>query len=150
MRISAKGRYAVASIIYIAKHQNEDNLITVQTVANMIGVSKVHLEQVFSLLKKAKLLNSVKGATGGYRLARNADTITVYDILKETEATIFDTTEHTLSAQAAFIDKAMESRIWSGFDKITFDYLSSINIAQLVEEAFYTYHDDPENYMYYI
>jgi Rrf2 family protein len=136
MRISAKGRYAIASVIYIAKYQNGNDLITVMRVSNVIGVSKVHLEQVFSILKKAKLVNSVKGATGGYRLSKEPKDITVYDILKETETTLFDTTEQTLSAKAAFIDRTLDSKVWEGLDKSVSDYLSSVTVAELVEDAF--------------
>ena len=54
------------------------------------GVSKIYLEQVFSLLKRDGLVNSIKGAQGGYQLSRPAEEISVYDILSVAELSMFE------------------------------------------------------------
>ena len=68
MRISAKGRYALAAAISMARQYGTGEHITAISISEKLGISKIYLEQVFSLLKRAGLVNTVKGAQGGYAL----------------------------------------------------------------------------------
>ncbi|HPF87499.1 MAG TPA: Rrf2 family transcriptional regulator, partial [Candidatus Limiplasma sp.] len=70
MRISARGRYALAATASMAARYATGENITVASLAERLGISKIYLEQVFSLLKKADIVASHKGAQGGYRLSR--------------------------------------------------------------------------------
>ncbi len=72
MRISAKGRYGLAAMITIALESQDNECIPVILIAEKLGLSKIYLEQVFALLKRGQLVDSVKGAQGGYRLRRAA------------------------------------------------------------------------------
>lgn len=54
MRISSRGKYALASLIYIALHGNSEKNITVVSISKELGISKKYLEQIFALLKKKK------------------------------------------------------------------------------------------------
>ncbi|MEI6102174.1 MAG: Rrf2 family transcriptional regulator, partial [Eubacteriales bacterium] len=81
MRISAKSRYALAAITYMAIIDNKKECVTVISISEQLGISKIYLEQVFSLLKRAKLVVSIKGAQGGYRLAKPAVKIAIADVL---------------------------------------------------------------------
>ncbi len=135
MRISAKGRYAVATVTYIAKRQEEAQLITAIKVANDLGISKLYLEQVFSILKKSKILSSVKGSSGGYKLAKAAEDISAYDILYSTELGLFEETEQTLSKEAAYIDKAISVTVWNKLDAETERLLKQISIRDILNKT---------------
>lgn len=93
MRISAKGRYALASMIDIARHSGNGEYITVISISERLGISRIYLEQVFSLLKRGGLVTSVKGAQGGYLLARMPRQISAYDILSAVELSLFEPAE---------------------------------------------------------
>ena len=56
MRISAKGRYGLAAAISMAENYNSGEYITVISISERLGISKIYLEQVFSLLKEEELL----------------------------------------------------------------------------------------------
>lgn len=81
MRISAKGRYGLAAMITLAQESTQD-LCTqrVIVIAEKLGLSKIYLEQVFALLKRGKLVTSIKGAQGGCSLSRPAPQINAYEI----------------------------------------------------------------------
>ena len=85
MRISAKGRYALAAAISMAQQHGTGEYITVISISEKLGISKIYLEQVFSLLKRAGLVTSVKGAQGGYQLSRMPGQITALDLLMAVE-----------------------------------------------------------------
>jgi Rrf2 family protein len=96
MRISSKGRYGLASMISIAQLGSGGEAVTVISVSEKLGISKIYLEQVFSLLKRSKLVTSIKGAQGGYQLSKTPDKITAYDILHAVEVSLFEKTEESV------------------------------------------------------
>ena len=97
VRISAKGRYGLAAVIYMAKFHQNGEYITILKISEALGISKIYLEQTFSLFKKrAEIVTSIKGAQGGYRLARMPIDITVFEVLSAIETSLFEKTEETV------------------------------------------------------
>lgn len=145
MRISSKGRYAVATLVYISKKQNDFQHISTAKIASDLGISKLYLEQVLSILKKSKIISSVKGSSGGYRLAKSAENITVYQVLSATELGLFEETEQTLSKDVSYIDNAISEVLWSKLDIKIENFLKTISIYDIVKTI-----KSPEENMYYI
>jgi Rrf2 family protein len=137
MRISAKSRYALAAVMYMTIHYNNNNkeCITVINISEQLGISKIYLEQVFSLLKRAKIVISIKGAQGGYRLAKPADRITVADVLHAVEQSIFEPVGKSVSQEASYIEHAMQHLIWDRLDKSINDAVNNITLSFLANEA---------------
>ncbi|AEV70238.1 RrF2 family transcriptional regulator [Acetivibrio clariflavus] len=135
MRISAKGRYALAAVISMAQQYNSGEYITVISISEKLGISKIYLEQVFSLLKKAKIVNSTKGTQGGYQLARTPSQITVLDVLMSVEVSLFEQAQETVSDKAPDIEQALRLSVFNVLDKNVRQTLSTITIADLVIEA---------------
>ena len=92
MKISAKGRYALVSMVHLAQHFDTGIPITIISISNKLGISKIYLEQVFAMLKRAKLVKSIKGSQGGYQIADKPAKITVYDILSAIELSLMEPT----------------------------------------------------------
>ena len=148
MKISSKARYGLASMIYMAKNSSSNECITIINIANSLKISKIYLEQVFSLLKRANLVISIKGAQGGYQLARSIDSITAKDIIGAIELSLFDKTDTTVLDSSEAIEKAMEYLVWNKLDEDISKRLSSITLRDLVEEA--DKFNNPMNTMFYI
>ncbi|KMT20916.1 RrF2 family transcriptional regulator [Clostridium cylindrosporum] len=87
MKLSTKGRYGLRAMIDLAANSKGDYL-PLHTIADRQGISERYLEQVFSALKKAGLVKSIKGAQGGYALSKDAAEITVKDVLSTLEGDI--------------------------------------------------------------
>ena len=81
MRISAKGRYALAALLRMAQ-AGKDTVMNVARLAENLGISRIYLEQVFSLLKHAKLVTSIQGAQGGYQLTAQPSQISILEVLR--------------------------------------------------------------------
>ena len=90
MKISAKGRYGLAAMTYLARNYASGSPVTIVSISEKLGISKIYLEQVFSLLKRARLVNSIKGSQGGYQLSRAPREITPYDILSSIELSLME------------------------------------------------------------
>lgn len=84
MKLSTRGRYGLKAMFQLALHYG-DGPIPLNQIAEKQGLSENYLEQLFSTLKKEGLLNSVRGAQGGYMLSRKPEEITVGNILRALE-----------------------------------------------------------------
>ena len=84
MMISTKGRYALRIMVDLAQHDG-DMPVSVREIAQRQDISGKYMEQIISVLGRAGLLRSVRGAQGGYHLAKTPEEITVGMILRATE-----------------------------------------------------------------
>ena len=87
MKLSTKGRYGVKDMVELAIHYG-DSPLSIKTISQRQGISEYYLEQLFSPLRKAKLINSIRGAQGGYVLGREPKDIKVSDIMYVLEGPI--------------------------------------------------------------
>lgn len=87
MKLSTKGRYGVKAMFELALHY-EENTVSIKEISERINVSEYYLEQLFSSLRKAGLIKSIRGAQGGYMLAKPPNAITVADIFNVLEGPI--------------------------------------------------------------
>ncbi len=86
MRISAKGEYAIKAMLDLALHRDRD-LIPIQEIAAREAIPQRYLEQVLLSLKRAGLLTSKRGSSGGYHLTKAPEEITVGAVLRAVEGT---------------------------------------------------------------
>lgn len=135
MRISSKGRYGLAAMISIAQMGSGGDFVTVISVAEKLGISKIYLEQVFSLLKRAKLVTSIKGSQGGYHLAKASNKITAYEILMAVETSLFEKTERSVSDKAIEIENSLNSLIWDNMNSAIAKVLKDVSLDDLVTES---------------
>lgn len=135
MRVSAKGRYALAALLHMAQRDGTGEYITVVSISQRLGISKIYLEQVFSLLKRGGLVHSVKGAQGGYQLARRPEEITAYDVLSAVEISLFEHTEDTVAEKAPEVDRAMQFTIFGPLQETMQAFLKGVTLLDMQREA---------------
>ena len=87
MKISTKGRYAIRVMLDLALHDSGE-CIKVKDIASRQGISNKYLEQIIAILNKAGYVKSVRGAQGGYRIAKDPKEYTVGMILRLTEGSM--------------------------------------------------------------
>jgi len=145
LKISSKGRYGLIAMLDLAIHSRELH-ISLNSIAQRQGVSASYLEQVFSMLRKAGLISSIKGAQGGYSLSTKPDKISVGDILRalEGELTVTDQQEQGINS----IQDCVRIRVWDQLNQHINDFVDSITLEDLVNE--YDKQLSEGNYMYYI
>ena len=87
MKISTKGKYGLRAMVDLALFAHE-NYISLRSIAQRQNISENYLEQLISSLKKASLVNSIRGSQGGYKLSRNPEDISVGQILRALEGSL--------------------------------------------------------------
>jgi len=85
MKLTAKGRYAVTALVALARHERA---VSLRVLAEEQGISLAFLQQVFAQLRRAGLVDSVPGKSGGYRLAHHAGHVTVGQIIEAVDIDI--------------------------------------------------------------
>jgi Rrf2 family protein len=143
MKISSKGRYALASMVVMSQAK-EGETFTVIGLSEKLGISKIYLEQVFSLLRQKGLVKSTKGSKGGYSLAKLSSTITAYDILSSTEVSLFDNDTET-KLNLPHIDTIINEKLITPVNSAIREIFGSILLSDIAEAA--KAHDE---FIYYI
>ena len=87
MKLSTRGRYGIRAMYDLALH-GDDGPQTIRAIAARQDISEAYLEQLFALLKREGLVNSTRGAQGGYMLSRGPEDITVGDVLRAMEGSL--------------------------------------------------------------
>lgn len=121
MRISAKGEYAIKALLDLAL-QRERGLIPIQEIAGRQAIPQRYLEQVLLSLKRAGLLTSKRGSTGGYHLTRDPEEITVGAVLRAVEGTRA-TFQANASADLADLWLEISEAVSKVVDRVTFGEL---------------------------
>ncbi len=134
MRISAKGRYGLAAAVQMVEYQGA-GAVPIAAIAEKLGISKIYLEQIFTLLKRAGLVQSVKGSQGGYLLARGADQITACGVLSALEQLLFEETEPSVAELAPGVEQAMRQLVYAPLDQSVRSALQAVTLADLSEAA---------------
>jgi len=147
MKISAKSRYALAALIQMGLSYGKEEPITIVSLSENLGISKIYLEQVFSLLKRGGVVTSTKGSGGGYQLARPMGEITAFDILFSIEFSLFQQTDQTVVDKAPNIESVLQNDVFKELSIVIPETLKKITLDSLVTNAMK--HDD-DGGMYYI
>ncbi len=84
MKLSTKGIYGLRAMIDLARN-SENEAVSLSSIAQRQQISEGYLQQLIAKLKRAHIVNSVRGAQGGYLLSRPSEEITAGDILRAVE-----------------------------------------------------------------
>jgi Rrf2 family protein len=133
MRISTKGRYALAAVTAIAR--TAEDSISLSQLSNSLGISKLYLEQVFSLLRKGGLVSSIKGPHGGYKCTSSPSKLSIWQVISSVENGLLDPTEPTVPDSAPDIEVALNTAVFNPLDTVVRGFLDSITVQDLLDAA---------------
>ena len=140
MRLTTKGRFAVTAMIDLAA-RDAGGPVTLAGIAERQKISLSYLEQLFGKLRRYKLVSSVRGPGGGYRLAREVDDITVADIIFAVDEPL-DATQCGGKENCHGQNRCMTHDLWTNLNKRMYEYLDSVTLSALVNEEV---KPDPDN-----
>lgn len=136
MKLSTKGRYGLRAMIDLARY-SEKEPVSLSSIAERQYLSEGYLEQLVAMLKKARLVAGIRGAQGGYVLAKDPSDISVGDILRALEGNLepvrcaaFYSEE---GCQAA--DGCVTKYVWQKINDSINDTVNHIMLDELVRES---------------
>jgi DNA-binding IscR family transcriptional regulator len=101
----------------MAQHYNNGEVITLISISEKLGISKIYLEQVFALLKRGKYRHIRKRRSGRLSAFTKTRKQSVYDVLSAVETTLFENAEATVPETAPDIEAAMRVSAFDYLDK---------------------------------
>ncbi|MGN0244183.1 MAG: RrF2 family transcriptional regulator [Lachnospiraceae bacterium] len=133
MKLSTKGRYGLRAMVDLATHSAKEP-VSIQSIANRQAISDCYLEQLFRKLKKSNLITSIRGAQGGYILARSASEISVGDILRSLEGDLapVECVELNQENTCAGSDSCVTKYVWKRINDSITDTVDSILLSDLI------------------
>lgn len=134
MKLSTKGRYGLRALIDLALY-SENETVSIQSIARRQNISDSYLEQLMRKLRSAGLIVSVRGAQGGYKLARPANEISVGDVLRALEGSLEAVTCGGEDNSCQGADLCVTKFVWERINSSIRDTVDSIKLSQLVEES---------------
>jgi Rrf2 family transcriptional regulator, iron-sulfur cluster assembly transcription factor len=130
MRLTTRGRYAVTAMLDLALH-SQSRPVSLAEISERQTISLSYLEQLFSRLRKAGLVDSVRGPGGGYLLVGQADLVCVADIIKAVNESI-DSTNCGGKGDCQGGSICLTHNLWNDLSRQINDFLSGISLADLV------------------
>jgi Rrf2 family transcriptional regulator, iron-sulfur cluster assembly transcription factor len=138
MKLSTKGKYGLRAFIDLAVW-GEEEPVSLTSIAARQDISPNYLEQLMAKLKKAELVESVRGVNGGYRLARPADEISVGDVLRALEGELNPVEcaaiDPGADAHCAGSGTCVSKIVWKRINDSINNTVDSIFIGELVKES---------------
>lgn len=137
MKLSTKGRYAMVALADLALAQTKtptDALITLADISQRQDISLPYLEQLFVKLRRASLVESVRGPGGGYRLARSPEQIRVSEVLEAVDETVSALhkgagVKGALSGSRA---QSLTNRLWEGLSAHVYVFLHQTRLSDVI------------------
>ncbi|MBB6715192.1 RrF2 family transcriptional regulator [Clostridium gasigenes] len=132
MKLSTKGRYGVKAMVDLAIHYG-DTPVSIKTISKRQNISEYYLEQLFSPLRKAGLIKSIRGAQGGYVLNKTPDQIKVSDVMYVLEGPI-EIAECIEGVECNNVDCCATRLLWEKIKNSIDEVMESITLQDIAND----------------
>ncbi len=133
MKLSTKGRYAVVALADLAD-QPSDHLVSLGEISKRQDLSLAYLEQLFVKLRRANLVESVRGPGGGYRLARAPEDIRISEVLEAVDETVsaLHTGAGATGGMSGSKAQSMANRLWESLSAHVYVFLHQTRLSDVI------------------
>lgn len=139
MKISTRGRYGLTIVVVLGAKYGEGP-IPLRQIAEEQSLSEAYLEQLIPPLRNSGIVKSVRGAYGGYKLAKPPAEITSGDVIRVLEGPI-------QPVEGLDDEDIPQRELWKRIADAVRDVLDTTTIEDLIQTE---NHTEPDNYMFYI
>ncbi|PZO65039.1 MAG: Rrf2 family transcriptional regulator [Paracoccus denitrificans] len=131
MKLSTKGRYAMVALVDLATRP--DHLTTLAEISGRQDLSLPYLEQLFVRLRRAGLVESVRGPGGGYRLGRPPEQIRVADVLSAVDETVsaMHIGAGASGGKSGTAAQSLTNRLWQSLSAQVYVFLHNTTLADV-------------------
>jgi Rrf2 family iron-sulfur cluster assembly transcriptional regulator len=134
MKLSTKGRYAMVALADLALAKGDD-LVSLAAISKRQDISLPYLEQLFVKLRRAGLVEAVRGPGGGYKLARSPNDIRISEVMEAVEETV-DAMHPGAGASGGLSGSRAQSltnRLWESLSANVYVFLHQVRLSDVVK-----------------
>lgn len=132
LELNTRGRYAVMALADIAKYASNET-VSLAVIAERQHLSAAYLEQLFVALRRAELVESVRGRAGGYRLARRAAEINIAEIMVAVEEDTRMTRCHDEAGGCVGLERCLTHGLWDALGHNIRSFLAGITLQDVLD-----------------
>ena len=133
MKMSTKARYGLYVAVQLAEKYEGGEMVRIPYLSEVTGVSEGYLEQIMALLRKEGIVESARGAAGGYRLSAAPKEISVGRVLRSVEGNLLFV--DCLSDECKRGEVGVSHALWKGLYDVINGYLDSVSLEKLIQEG---------------
>jgi Rrf2 family iron-sulfur cluster assembly transcriptional regulator len=134
MKLSTKGRYAMVALADLALAKGDD-LVSLAAISKRQDISLPYLEQLFVKLRRAGLVEAVRGPGGGYKLAKTPDEIRISEVMQAVEETV--DAMHTGAGASGGLSgtraQSLTNRLWESLSANVYVFLHQVRLSDVVK-----------------
>ena len=148
MKLTAKARYAVMAVTDIAINSNTSEAVSLSDISIRQDISLSFLEQLFGMLRKAGIVDSIRGANGGYVLARPINEIQLRAVMNAVEEEVHTKRCGKLESGLSCTGKGtkcLSHDLWQAMEDHIEGFFSAISIQDVLDQNFPIYQPELEN-----
>ncbi|WP_102795819.1 Fe-S cluster assembly transcriptional regulator IscR [Bowmanella denitrificans] len=132
MKLTSKGRYAVTAMLDVALH-SQRGPVPLADISERQEISLSYLEQLFARLRRHKLVSSVRGPGGGYKLGRDAGSISVGEVIHAVDESV-DATRCSGKSDCQGGERCLTHSLWSDLSERIALFLDGISLGELMDK----------------
>jgi Rrf2 family iron-sulfur cluster assembly transcriptional regulator len=137
MKLSTKGRYAMVALTDLALAAGKggaEGLVSLSEISKRQDISLPYLEQLFVKLRRAGLVEAVRGPGGGYRLARPASEVRISEIMSAVDETV--SAMHAGAGASGGVSgsraQSLSNRLWEGLSAHVYVFLHQTRLSDVI------------------
>ncbi|WP_135446962.1 MULTISPECIES: Fe-S cluster assembly transcriptional regulator IscR [Tabrizicola] len=137
MKLSTKGRYAMvalADLALVEAQSGGNELVSLAAISKRQDISLAYLEQLFVKLRRAGLVEAVRGPGGGYKLAKSPDQIRISEVMQAVEETV--DAMHTGAGASGAVSgtraQSLTNRLWESLSANVYVFLHQVRLSDVV------------------
>lgn len=134
MKLSTKGRYGMVALVDLAMN-SDAGLVSLGEISKRQDISLAYLEQLFVKLRRAGIVTSVRGSSGGYKLAKDPDAIRISTILAAVDETMNALSKGAGASGASSGSRAqsLNNRLWESLSAQVYVFLHTIRLSDVID-----------------
>lgn len=149
MRISTKVEFGIIAMIDIAIYSENNEAVTVYSIAKRQNISGKYLEQILTVLRQANLIRGLKGSKGGYIITRPAKNITFKEIIDALDVTVLSDVDF-FEQENSVIATTINAYLWGKMTDYMQKFAENLTLADVIEQCRKSIEQKSEEIMYYI
>ena len=134
MKLNTQGRYALIALVHLSARSNKKR-VSLSEISERQSISLPYLEQLFVKLRKAGIVKSFRGATGGYAMSKSAETLRITEILKAVDQDLDLAAERKTTVEKVETEEeALASKMWEQLSANMYVFLHQMRLSDIAND----------------
>ena len=134
MKLNTQGRYALIALVHLSARSNNKR-VSLSEISERQSISLPYLEQLFVKLRKAGIVKSFRGATGGYAMSKSAETLRITEILKAVDQDLDLAAERKTAVEKVETEEeALASKMWEQLSANMYVFLHQMRLSDIAND----------------